>query len=199
MNNEDIESLARYLRRSEKKLETLIKEWFEQNPHTPYVVGLTDEQIAHVSKWIFPPAVDRFKEWLTTQTFVQPPPLTPNWDDAPQWANWLAQDSTGLWKWFERQPVNSNNNYGSRIGLDKWIRVCGRFAYCTDGSNWANSLQQRPTTTPRITVGQLWENNVGVYEIIAVNDNQVVRKDTSGGFMINHIDDFLTTYTLCSD
>lgn len=28
----------------------------------------------------------------------------PNWKDAPDWANWLAQDYYGYWHWFEEKP-----------------------------------------------------------------------------------------------
>lgn len=29
----------------------------------------------------------------------------PSWDDAPDWAGWLAQDGTGAWFWYERRPT----------------------------------------------------------------------------------------------
>ena len=28
----------------------------------------------------------------------------PTWDSAPEWANWLAQDSDGRWFWYELEP-----------------------------------------------------------------------------------------------
>lgn len=28
----------------------------------------------------------------------------PTWGDAPDWANYLAMDSSGQWNWFENQP-----------------------------------------------------------------------------------------------
>lgn len=28
----------------------------------------------------------------------------PSWDDAPKWANWLAQDESGQWWWYEYEP-----------------------------------------------------------------------------------------------
>jgi hypothetical protein len=28
----------------------------------------------------------------------------PNWDDAPEWANWVALSSDGIWTWFENKP-----------------------------------------------------------------------------------------------
>lgn len=29
----------------------------------------------------------------------------PSWGDAPEWANWLAQDSTGIWVWYSAKPM----------------------------------------------------------------------------------------------
>lgn len=36
----------------------------------------------------------------------------PNWEDAPDWANWLAKDHDGVWYWYdvipdlEQRPAN---------------------------------------------------------------------------------------------
>lgn len=29
----------------------------------------------------------------------------PSWDDAPEWANFLAMDDSSEWYWFEREPA----------------------------------------------------------------------------------------------
>ena len=29
----------------------------------------------------------------------------PDWDIAPEWANWLARDITGKWHWYAAKPV----------------------------------------------------------------------------------------------
>lgn len=31
--------------------------------------------------------------------------MKPSWDDAPEWANWLAVDGDGCWYWYEEKPV----------------------------------------------------------------------------------------------
>ena len=28
----------------------------------------------------------------------------PSWDDAPEWANYFAQDGNGAWWWYETKP-----------------------------------------------------------------------------------------------
>lgn len=30
--------------------------------------------------------------------------MKPDWKDAPEWANWLAMDSSGKWYWWEYEP-----------------------------------------------------------------------------------------------
>lgn len=30
--------------------------------------------------------------------------LLPDWDDAPEWAMWCAQNWSGKWMWFEKMP-----------------------------------------------------------------------------------------------
>lgn len=30
--------------------------------------------------------------------------MKPSWDDAPEWANWLAMDGDGRWVWYDNKP-----------------------------------------------------------------------------------------------
>tara|TARA_R110000787_G_C13443394_1_gene446725 strand:- start:4815 stop:5063 length:249 start_codon:yes stop_codon:yes gene_type:complete len=30
--------------------------------------------------------------------------IKPEWDDAPEWANWLACGPEGLWYWYQDEP-----------------------------------------------------------------------------------------------
>jgi len=30
--------------------------------------------------------------------------MNPSWNDAPDWAQWVAQDADGEWRWFEMRP-----------------------------------------------------------------------------------------------
>lgn len=30
--------------------------------------------------------------------------MKPHWQDAPTWAQWLAQDEDGEWNWFSEKP-----------------------------------------------------------------------------------------------
>lgn len=57
-----------------------------------------------------------------------------NWDDAPEWARFLAMDEDGEWYWYENEPI---------IGLTGWARKDGKAAYAGE-SHWRHSLKTRP-------------------------------------------------------
>jgi hypothetical protein len=78
-------------------------------------------------------------EQLKSQKF------TPSWDDAPEWANWLAQDYDGMWWYYENKPIKNVGKYGN--GGKKSL-ACNK--------NWQQTLQHRPKPTPQVKVGQFW-------------------------------------------
>lgn len=34
--------------------------------------------------------------------------MKPNWDDAPEWAMFLAMDRSGTWCWFQTRPIGKD-------------------------------------------------------------------------------------------
>lgn len=42
--------------------------------------------------------------------------MKPDWRDAPEWANWLAQDMDGVWHWYSQQP---------RFDGEEWLPPIG--------------------------------------------------------------------------
>jgi len=62
----------------------------------------------------------------------------PSWIDAPEWANYLAQDADGQWYWFEDKPE-------LKRGLALWINRSG-VAKKAEVRNvdWRSTLEQRP-------------------------------------------------------
>jgi hypothetical protein len=64
---------------------------------------------------------------------------TPEWEHAPDWANWLAMDPDGRWYWHEKEPeagvVRWRNPWGSRVTESGW--TLGR-------SGWTETLERRP-------------------------------------------------------
>jgi hypothetical protein len=60
--------------------------------------------------------------------------MNPDWDKAPEWAQYWAQNANGALYWYEKRPAWVN-----RI----WVSI-GKSAHDTPYPYWRNSLQQRP-------------------------------------------------------
>ena len=64
--------------------------------------------------------------------------MKPSWDEAPEWANWLAMDDTGGWWWYETEPIP--------VGVSGFFTASG--GKCTeavnDFSGWLDTLERRP-------------------------------------------------------
>lgn len=64
---------------------------------------------------------------------------TPEWEHAPDWADWLAMDAGGRWWWFAEKPETRATSWGNAWG--KWIKEAG----LTPGrTGWTETLEQRP-------------------------------------------------------
>jgi len=63
----------------------------------------------------------------------------PDWDSAPQWANWQAQDPKGEWWWFEHVVERHDNGW-------EWANSngVGRLRKASDPPDWQDTLQGRP-------------------------------------------------------
>jgi hypothetical protein len=146
-------------------------------------VGLSDAQVGELAEVVA--GVDnvarlenRIRGWLMTQKFAQPSKFLehlyiaarneleqiksqffqPNWDDAPAWANWLAQDSNGGWYLYENKPVR---------GVAQWGRCDKRESVPFHvNPNWIETMQERPK--PQVEVGQVWKNKLDKECIINV-------------------------------
>jgi hypothetical protein len=59
----------------------------------------------------------------------------PDWKNAPDWANYLAQDASGSWAWFENKPV--------AIPASMWVSD-GAERIQTVVKNWKETLESRP-------------------------------------------------------
>lgn len=67
---------------------------------------------------------------------------SPHWQDAPNWAEWLAQDEDGEWNWFECEPSLVEGSWlYLGTGRKKWARATPAY----EDPNL--TLQQRPTAT----------------------------------------------------
>lgn len=62
--------------------------------------------------------------------------MKPNWKDAPEWAQYLAQDSDGSWYWYEQKPEHD---------FTWWKPVnVSKFQTAEISSDWQDSLEKRP-------------------------------------------------------
>jgi len=73
----------------------------------------------------------------------------PSWDDAPEWANWLACDSSSNgneWWWYSEEPLKSKINIGSWTNhIMTQYGHSGKFASPVwADANWKTSVEQRP-------------------------------------------------------
>lgn len=62
--------------------------------------------------------------------------MKPSWNDAPEWAQWLAKDADEMWYWHEKQPYKSYER-------GEW-KSAGRSKMIEDGIDWWNSCEARP-------------------------------------------------------
>lgn len=62
--------------------------------------------------------------------------MKPNWEDAPEWAKWLAMDSDGQWTWFSNKPLKDHDYWD---GYQK-----GQYLVAQGICGWNKSLEKRP-------------------------------------------------------
>lgn len=60
----------------------------------------------------------------------------PSWENAPEWANFVAMDLHGNWNWFEEKPF---------ISGAIWDAYKGKFELAQKSKQeWKQTLQERP-------------------------------------------------------
>lgn len=64
----------------------------------------------------------------------------PTWDDAPSWANYLAQDKAGTWCWYEDKPQLSKGRWIVQDNGKQWMMS----EFSTSSYCWMKSLEARP-------------------------------------------------------
>jgi len=60
--------------------------------------------------------------------------MKPDWKDAPSWAQWLAQDQSGAWYWYETEPYAGTSTWNYSQGRADWV----------DTPGWNETLEKRP-------------------------------------------------------
>lgn len=60
----------------------------------------------------------------------------PSWDDAPEWAQFLAQDENNEWYWYEREPSVMRDAWSANGGLAR--------SASPEPDLWSDTLERRP-------------------------------------------------------
>jgi hypothetical protein len=69
----------------------------------------------------------------------------PDWNDAPEWAMWLAQDEPGTWMdhfwvFFESKPEKMSNGWIDHSANGRWLQT----KVVAKNQDWRNTLEARP-------------------------------------------------------
>lgn len=66
--------------------------------------------------------------------------MTPHWNDAPEWAQWLAQNEDGNWYWYEFEPGAIPFGFwlDAGYGQELWARKTPCYR------EWDQTLEARP-------------------------------------------------------
>ena len=76
-------------------------------------------------------------QWLARRAELQ---NKPSWKDAPEWAEWLAQDPCGEWWFYDARPCGDGSEWDSDVYSDSATVV-------SDGvvlGSWRDTLEKRP-------------------------------------------------------
>lgn len=168
---------------------------FAQPEVKEVVVGLSDEQLIdfldddEAGNWSTPSGfIAAYRKWAKTQTFAQSKQFEPDWDDAPAWANYLAQDANGGWGFYSVKPfINSHGVLANRCNAQ-------HYAPC---DLVTPTIQKRPKPAPQVEVGQVWSGTASFFEvtIIGINSTLLVYQDNkSKNFSSHEILDFVTKF-----
>lgn len=69
--------------------------------------------------------------------------MKPDWKDAPEWAQWLAQDKDGRWFWYQNKPALLD---------DCWDLVGANYEECDpQNTEWTNTLEKKPEEQQTMT------------------------------------------------
>lgn len=82
-------------------------------------------------------------QWLARRAELQ---NKPSWEDAPEWAEWLAQDDDGEWKWLGHNPSKYINGWtANKLSCCKKMGPYGSvIEKGTILGDWRDTLEKRP-------------------------------------------------------
>ena len=69
----------------------------------------------------------------------------PSWDDAPQWAMWLGQDTKGYFGWFQNKPEHTEGGFLKVMQGEQ----CKASGVMPIWGHWKFSIEERPVSAPK--------------------------------------------------
>lgn len=87
-----------------------------------------------------------------------------NWNDAPEWANYVAMDEDGDWFWFEDEPCVEcgSAHYSGYWDITRILSKCKHYKNGYSLDKWHRTLQKRPEPyqlSPNTILTQVIEPN----------------------------------------
>lgn len=118
-------------------------EWLARNVHewNEWATHVFKSKLIDKPVWLRALSVtDVFsrEQWATRRAELQ---NKPSWDDAPAWAEWLAQHSSGYWCWGlgEAKPASNGLWYSPEMGTAELNCMGGEVL-----GDWRDTLERRP-------------------------------------------------------
>lgn len=88
--------------------------------------------------------------------------MKPSWDDAPEWAQWLAMDEDGRWWWYEEKPLPQKDYFYWLGGkMEESLPVLDR------SMPWDESLEKRKSPSP-MNIDKI----ARMFHTYEINDNE---------------------------
>lgn len=80
------------------------------------------------------------RDWIQRRTELI---NKPEWSEAPEWAQWLAQDSDGEWYWNENKPEHDHSGWVMEYETTEAQELASEGAIPA-GHDWTQTLEKRP-------------------------------------------------------
>ena len=127
------------------------------------------------------PTMITIDQWLARRAELQ---NKPSWEDAPEWAEWVAQDDDGEWKWLGSNPSKYINGWtANKLSCCKKMGSYGSvIEKGTILGDWRDTIEKRPEKfKPSIEEANRLAQEFKPFTSIEDNQEQEMKQD-SGWF-----------------
>ena len=174
----------------------MIIEWLEQNPIKPTVVGLSDDQILGLEKYLNSEREqntfrDAIRDWLKTQTFTQSRVFTDS--EIQQKYIELYDDYQSLLIDKQQFQPNWDDAPDNAVFCDVIFRFFDDYAKPVHEEPLLMTVARPKPPAPVIEAGQVWKSNYSV-EILGVDTVIRYRHENDVCCTAEGIEDFLARF-----